>query len=45
MGNAPKVLPSISSCWPTMSEVDFGGVAVEIEPSHQYCYILLSCDR
>ena len=25
---APKVMPSILLCWPTMSEVDFGGRAV-----------------
>ena len=28
-------------CWPTTSEVDIGGVAVEVEPSWQYRYILL----
>jgi len=28
-----------------MSEVDVGGRAVEVEPSRQYCYMLLLCDR
>jgi hypothetical protein len=31
----PKVMPPILLCWPTMSEVDTGGMAVEDEPSHQ----------
>ena len=35
-GPALKVMPSILFCWPTMSDVDVGGMAVEAEPSHQY---------
>jgi len=35
MGAALKVVPSIL-CWPMMSEVDAGGMAVEVEASHQY---------
>ena len=34
---APKIMPHILLCWPTTSEVDVGGMSVEIEPSHQYC--------
>ena len=33
---APKVMPPILSCWPMMSEVDADGMAVEVEPPHQY---------
>ena len=33
---APKVMPPILLCWPTTSEADVGGMAVEVEPSHQY---------
>jgi len=35
-----KVMPLIL-CWPMMSEVD-GGMAVEVEPSHQY-YVAFCC--
>ena len=42
---ALKVIPPILLCWPTTSEADVGGMAIEVEPSHQYCYILLPCDR
>ena len=35
-------MPPIVLCWPTMSEADVGGMAVEIEPSCEYsvkfCY-------
>ena len=31
-----EVMPPILLCWPTVSEADVGGIAVEIEPSHQY---------
>jgi len=31
-----KVLPAISLCWPTMSEMDVGSMAVDVELSHQY---------
>lgn len=33
---APKVIPPILLRWPTTSEVDNVGMAVEVEPSHQY---------
>jgi len=33
---APKLMPPILLCWPTMSEADVGGMAVEVEPSHHY---------
>ena len=36
MKGAPKVMLPILSCWPTTSEVDIGGMKVEVEPSHQY---------
>ena len=29
-------------CWPTMSEMDVGGTAVEVEPSHQ-CSVTCCC--
>jgi len=32
----PKVTPPISFSWPMTSEEDVGGMAVEVEPSHQY---------
>ena len=31
-----KVVPPMLLCWPTTSEVDDGGMAAEVEPSHQY---------
>ena len=31
-----KVVPPILLCWPTVSEVDIGVMAVEVEPSRQY---------
>ena len=31
-----KVMPPTVLVWPTMSEVDVGGMAVETEPSHKY---------
>ena len=34
MRDAPKAVPPILLCWPTMSEVDIGCMAVEVEPSH-----------
>lgn len=30
-----KIMPPVSLCWPTMSEVDVDGMAVEAEPSCQ----------
>jgi len=34
MEPAPKVMPPILLCWPTMLVVDVGGIAVEVESSH-----------
>jgi len=31
-----KVMPLILLCWPTTLGVDADGMAVEVEPSHQY---------
>ena len=45
MRAAPKVMPPMLRCWPTTSEVDVGGMAVEVEPSRQSCYVLLSCNK
>ena len=36
MRAAPKVMPPVLLCWPTMSESDGGGTAVEAEPSCQF---------
>ena len=33
---ALKSIPIILLCWPITSEVDVGGTAVKVEPSHQY---------
>ena len=33
---ALKVMPPSLLCWPSTSDVDVGGIAVEVEPSHQY---------
>ena len=38
-----KVMPPILWCWPTTSEADGGGMAVEAEPSHQYSPTLCCC--
>ena len=43
MRAAPKLIPSISLHWPTMSEADIGGMAVETEPSHQYSVTFCCC--
>ncbi len=32
MKTVPKVMPPILSRWPTLSEVDVGGMVVEVEP-------------
>jgi len=29
--DVPKVRPPVSFCWPSVSEVDAGGMAVEVE--------------
>ena len=42
MKAALKVVPLILWCWPTVSEADIGGMAVEAEPSQQY-FILCCC--
>ena len=41
---ALKVMPPILLYWPTVSEISFCGMEVEVESSHQYS-ILLPCDR
>ena len=41
---ALKVMTPILLCQPMTSEVDVGGMAVEVEPSRQYS-VLLPCDR
>ena len=33
---ALKVMPPILLCWPMMLEASVGGMAVGVEPSHQY---------
>ena len=33
---APKVMPPVLFCFATTSETDVDGMAVEVEPSHQY---------
>jgi len=40
---ASKVMPPLLLYWPTTSEADVGGVAVDIEPSHQYCIRFCGC--
>jgi len=36
-------MPSILLCWPTTSEVDVGGMAAEVQPSHQYPITFWCC--
>ena len=36
---APKIMPSILFFWPTTIQVDVVGMAVEVEPFHQYSLI------
>ena len=38
-------MPPLLLCWPTTSEAHVGGMAVEIEPSHQYSTTFCCCDR
>ncbi len=45
MRAAPNMMPPILLCWPTMTEVDLDGMAVEVEPSPIFHYILLPYDR
>jgi len=40
---APKGILPIFLCWPTMSEADVGGIAVEVKPSHQYPITFCCC--
>ena len=42
MRAALEVMPPILLCWPTVSEADDGGMAAEVEPSHQ-CAITCCC--
>ena len=43
MKAALKVIPPILLCWPTTSNADVGGMAVEVEPSCQYSITLCCC--
>ena len=43
MRAASKAMPPILLCWPATSEVDIGGVAVEVESSHQYLVPFCCC--
>jgi len=43
LSTALKVLPPIILCWPSASEVDVGGMAVEVKPSHQHS-VIFCCD-
>ena len=40
---APEVVPPILLCWPMTSKTDVGGMAVEVEPSHQYSITCCCC--
>ena len=40
---ALKAVPSFLLCWPTVLVVDGGGMAVEVEPSHQCSITLCYC--
>jgi len=44
MRSVPKVMSSISFCWPMMSETD-GGMAVRVEPFYQYSVTCWCCVR
>ena len=43
MRAAQKVLPPILWCWPTTSEVDVGGMAMEVELSQEYSVMFCCC--
>ena len=43
MRATPKVMSPILLCWPMMSQADSGGMAVEVEPSHQYSITCCCC--
>jgi len=36
-------MPHILLCWAMTSETGGGGMAVEVEPSHQYCSTFCCC--
>ena len=38
-----KVMPSISLCWSMMSEVNVGGMAVDVELPHLYPIMFCCC--
>jgi len=42
-GRAPKIVPLLLLCWPVTSEVDVGGMAVEVEASLQYSTTVCCC--
>jgi len=42
MRAALKVMPTILLCWATVSEIDGGGMAVEVSPSRQ-CSVTFCC--
>ena len=44
MRPAPKVIPPILLCWPMISDTNIGGMAVEVEPSHQYFITFCCCE-
>jgi len=39
---APKALPAVLLCWPTL-EADVGRMATVVEPSHQYTVMFCCC--
>jgi len=43
MRAALKVMPPILLYWPTISEMNVGSMAVEVEPSYQYSIIFCCC--
>jgi len=40
---ARKVISPVLLCWPTMSEMDVGGIPVGLESSHQYSITFHCC--
>ena len=40
---ALKVMPPTVLLWPTTSEADAGGMAVDVEPSHHYSVTFCCC--
>jgi len=43
MRAALKVMPPILLYWPTISEMNVGSMAVEVEPSYQYSITFCCC--